>query len=114
MSRGARAEKRSQWRARLQRFAGCQLSVAEFCRRERVSVPSFYQWQRKLSGPSARDMARRGPTRADFVPVQVATGAELHVSFPNGARLTLPAADHEAVRLAIETIAQARTRQGDA
>ena len=118
MPRGVSSQKRSQWRERLRRFARSKLSVAEFCRREQVSVPSFYQWRRKLGNSSSNGPARRSPARANFIPVQVvsattaATGVQ--VNFPNGARLTLPLSDQELVRMLIETIAQARTRQGDA
>ena len=113
MSRGASAEKRSLWSERLQRFAQTDLSVVEFCRREQVSVPSFYQWRRKL-GDSSNGASACRPARASFLPVQVAAAADLQVSFPNGARLTLPAADHELVRVSIEAIAQARTAAGEA
>jgi len=37
------------WRERLRRFRGTMETVAEFCRRERVSMAAFYQWRRKLS-----------------------------------------------------------------
>lgn len=113
MSRGASAEKRSQWGERLQRFAQADLSVVEFCRREQVSVPSFYQWRRKLADSSNLAVPRR-PTRASFLPVQVSAAADLQVNFPNGARLTLPASDHELVRVSIEAIAQAPTAAGEA
>jgi len=115
MSRGASAQKRSQqWRKRFRRFARSKLSVTEFCRQERVSTPSFYQWRRKLADLSSSDSAGRSPVRASFIPVQVATATGLQVDFPNGARLTLPVSDPELVRMSIDTIAQARIRQGDA
>ena len=114
MSRGASAQKRSQWRERFGRFARSKLSVTEFCRRERVSVPSFYHWRRKLADSSFNGPAPRSAERASFIPVQVATATGLQVDFPNGVRLTLPSSDQELVRTAIDTIAQARTRQGDA
>lgn len=37
------------WRERLKRFRGSLETVADFCRRERVSVAAYYQWKRKLS-----------------------------------------------------------------
>ena len=114
MSRGMNTQKRSEWHERLRRFARSKLSVAEFCRRERVSTPSFYQWRRKLADSSSGSPARRSPARASFVPVQVAPATELHVNFPNGARLTLPTSDQELVRMSIKTIALARTRRGEA
>jgi transposase len=112
MSRVASAEKRSQWRDRLQRFGRSQLSAAEFCRREQVSAASFYQWRRRLADESAR----RRPTRASFVPVQVApvqvaASIGVEVAFPNGARLTLPAHDHALIKTSIQAIARARTTE---
>jgi len=114
MSRSASAQKHSQWQERFRRFARSKLSVTEFCRRERVSTPSFYQWRQKLADSSCKGRARRSPARASFVPVQVAMASDLQVNFPNGVRLTLPVSDPELVRISINTIAQARTRQGDA
>jgi hypothetical protein len=91
------------------------MTVAEFCRREDVSVASFYLWRRKLAETTIAEEATvkqsAGPT---FIPVQVAAGANLQVVFPNGTRLTLPAHDHELVKLSIESIAVARTTTGEA
>ena len=120
MAHGASSQKRSgkraQWRERLRRFERSKLSVVEFCRREQVSAPSFYQWRRKLSKAAASAPSRPSPPRANFVPVQLAgvSAISLEVRFPNGAQLKLPAADHELVRLSIQTIAQAQTGHGEA
>jgi hypothetical protein len=86
------------------------LSVSEFCRREQVSVPSYYQWRRKLADATSEVGAR--PQPATFIPVQVASSADLQVTFPNGARLTLPAHNRQHVQVFIESIALARTTQG--
>jgi hypothetical protein len=53
--------KRRLWRERLARFARSGKTVAAFCSAERVSVPTFYQWKRKLASESVR----RGSRRAD-------------------------------------------------
>ena len=37
-----------QWSERLSRFGDSGQTVAEFCRAERVSQPSFYQWKKTL------------------------------------------------------------------
>jgi len=111
MSRGAHVRKRSEWLDRLRRFSRSNLSVAEFCRRERVSVPSYYHWRRKLADVTSEVDAGGQP--ATFIPVQVASSADLQVTFPNGARLTLPALDHALVRMSIESIALTRTFRGD-
>jgi hypothetical protein len=43
------------------------LSVRAFCDRHGLAIPSFYAWRRTL--------ARRGPEKAAFVPVQVVAEA---------------------------------------
>ena len=48
MLRGSGAPKRQQWAERLERFAKSGKTVADFCRTEGVSAPSFYYWKRKL------------------------------------------------------------------
>ena len=113
MSRLPSPQKRAEWRQRLRRFARSKLSVAEFCRQEKVSVPSFYQWRKRLADRDS-DKARQVSEPATFIPVQVTTVGRLHVTFPNGAKLELPAGDHELVKVSIESIARAQTKPGDA
>lgn len=115
MARKASREVQRQWRHRLGRFSRSTLSVAEFCRCEKVSVPSFYQWRKKL-GATDRDGQDTAtpPTQATFLPVQVTASRGLQVAFPNGATLTLPVDDHALIKLSIEAIAQARTICGEA
>jgi hypothetical protein len=112
MSRGAHVRKRSEWLDRLGRFSRSNLSVTEFCRRERVSVPSYYHWRRKLADATSK--VKAGGQPATFLPVHLARAADLEVTFPNGARLTLPAATRQQVQVFIELIAMARTTQGGA
>lgn len=40
---------KSQWRARLERFAGAKQSVRAFCALEAVSEPAFFHWRKRLS-----------------------------------------------------------------
>ena len=49
MSRLTQPARIQLWLDRLNRQAASTLTVAEFCQREAVSVPSFYQWKRRLS-----------------------------------------------------------------
>jgi hypothetical protein len=114
MSRGSSAQKRSQWRERIERFARSKLSVSEFCRQERVSTASFYRWRTRLTGSSPGGGTRRSPTRVSFVPVQVAAAGDIQVTFPNGVRLAVPASNAELVRISIDAIAQTRPQRGDA
>ncbi len=48
MSLVSRVEKVSAWANRLERSLESDHTVAEFCRVEGVSVPSFYYWKKKL------------------------------------------------------------------
>jgi hypothetical protein len=114
MARSANPQKRAQWRQRLGRFARSELTVAEFCRREGVSVPAFYQWRRRLAESSSDNGKGGRPARASFLPVQITQDAGVHVAFPNGARLTLPSGDRDLIRLTIKLIAAARTASGGA
>lgn len=114
MARKASLERQRQWRDRLERFTHSTLSVAEFCRREKVSVASFYQWRKKLAVTARGSQDTTPTTKPTFLPVQVTASRGLQVAFPNGATLTLPVDDHALIRLSIEAIAQARTISGEA
>jgi hypothetical protein len=76
MARGAREAVVEQWQERLLRWRGSGQSVREFCRREGISQPSFYQWRSKLTGAP---VAGRSASRNRFVPVHIvddASGAD--------------------------------------
>jgi hypothetical protein len=45
-------DRRTQWRARLGRFARDGGSVAQFCAAEAVSKWAFYYWRRRLAAPA--------------------------------------------------------------
>lgn len=49
MSRISKSERIQLWLERLNRFSQSKLTAAEFCQLEQVSLPSFYQWKRRLS-----------------------------------------------------------------
>ena len=60
---------KSQWRARLERFAGAKQSVRAFCAAEAVSEPAFFHWRKRLSEPAevARPLVRVRKRAAGFV-----------------------------------------------
>jgi transposase-like protein len=78
------------WRRRLDRQARSGLSVSEFCRREKVSQPSFYQWRKRLA------TQRHTDSPPLFVPVSFesegveGTGEGIEIDLPNGAVVRLP------------------------
>ena len=44
-----RQTKLGEWRDRLERFDKSSGTVMQFCRKERVSQPTFYKWKKKFS-----------------------------------------------------------------
>jgi hypothetical protein len=81
---------RELWIARLKRHRQSNLTVAEFCRQEGVSAPSFYQWKKKLAG---LQFSPQPNALAKFVPLQVtglATNAVPTLRLPGGAVIELP------------------------
>jgi hypothetical protein len=94
MSRTPDPQRRALWLDRLDRFDQSQLTIAEFCRRESVSMPSFYQWRKKLTAvksPGPKKV-RRLKGDAKFMPV-VLTGSPEQiptVQLPGGATIQLP------------------------
>lgn len=79
------------WRERLRRFERSIETVADFCRRERVSVAAFYQWQRKLRA-NGDPPARSAPRREGVLPAAVARQASAAPrSQPQFVELVVPA-----------------------
>jgi hypothetical protein len=72
------------WRERLARHEASEQSVAEFCRSVNCSVPSFYQWRRKL---------RLEQTSPGFLRVQSSVASadtNLEIRLPSGVSIFLP------------------------
>ena len=97
------------WRERLRRFDSGNLTVAEFCHREGVSNPSFYQWRKRLKQrdrqPKQSGRAERGTAVKDlagrFLPVNVVGLAEAEIELPNGMKVRVPVTNVQVLRTAI-------------
>ena len=76
--------RRQVWAERLNRYHASSLTVKAFCQAENVSVPSFYQWKKKLAEAKVETMPA-------FVPVSLSTqpGDDLDLVLPGGATLKL-------------------------
>jgi len=61
MKRGPSPVKIRQWRERLLRFQKSEQTVAEFCRKERVSEASLYRWRKELASRVASGRSRTPP-----------------------------------------------------
>lgn len=123
MARAWDAAKRQAWRKRFQRFLRSGLSVAAFCETEGVSVPSFYQWRRKLAADGAEAVpASPGRSSPAFVPVRMVNtasaslapaAATVEIRLPNGAWVRMPVADRQALEAAIAAAGRAAAAAGE-
>lgn len=91
MSRAGDDGKRSAWVRRLGEWRTSADTVAAFCRRQRVSVATFYYWKRRLTwsgGGTPREV--QAP---DFLPVRLRpemSAGTIEIQLPNGALVRLP------------------------
>lgn len=90
-----------EWQRRMERFEEAQQSVAEFCRKEGVSPPSFYQWRKRLAR-----RPRPAEEAAGFRAVRLVGSAGVAVQLPSGTQLQVPTSDRRALRLVIDTLAR--------
>ena len=98
-----------QWQRRMRRFERSRRSVARFCRDEQVSVPSFYQWRKKLR--ALAETAGQPEQLVRFRPVQLVGSSSLAIRLPGGTQLDVPTADAEVLQLVIQTLARADARR---
>jgi len=96
MSRKVHRDVAEVWRERLERQSHGKYSVAEFCRREGVSQPSFYHWRKRLGGLRRRQRGTpkaRPASKPQFLPVEVPSSlltTGVRIELPGGAVVRLP------------------------
>ena len=112
--RGSSRDRAVIWGERLWRYEQAGLTVAEFCRQEGVSVPSFYQWRKRLAKPSNGQRFKAAAQPA-FQQVMLSAGAVVTIELPGGVRIDLPAQREALVRTVLADLlqAEARGRWGD-
>ena len=66
--RESRADRARYWRGVMEEHSRSGLAVPAFCKERGISVPSFYQWRRKLQ-PAAE------PAAARLIPVKLVSSA---------------------------------------
>lgn len=102
MFRAVKSSKDEQWRTRFKRFDASGLSVTRFCQLEGISMPSFYQWRKRLRASTVNSGDSGVPT---FLPVRITPSplcvVEIHL--PNGTRICIPPEHSESLRIVIET-----------
>jgi hypothetical protein len=102
------------WEARLASFERSQLTVAEFCEVENVSVASFYQWRRKLEG-QAGSVGTRRREGGEFIAVRLRSAPQTaRLSLPGGATIELPSGlESDRLRELIAAVIEVTSRAAD-
>jgi hypothetical protein len=120
MARSSDAALRRVWEDRLRRYACSDITVAGFCERERVSVPSFYHWRRKIAdsersssgAAEGKQIAQQRPLQA-FVPVRITQATTIEMRLSNGVRFLLPAGDEILLAAAITAAGRLRVSESE-
>jgi hypothetical protein len=85
MARVANTAQAAEWAERLRRFEASGLTVARFCKAERVSTASLYLWRKKLGKRPATKVPR--PHSQAFRPVDVLPSSVAQAQRPTTIRL---------------------------
>jgi hypothetical protein len=87
MSVPSQSTKRLLWLKRFSQFEKSDLTIAQFCHSIGCSVPTFYQWRRKLASPTG-DLPK-DQTRS-FLQVETAAMAAIRLELPSGVVISIP------------------------
>lgn len=101
---------RALWQERLHRFEKSGLSAAAFCAQQRLSLPSFYAWRRRLrqATPDPAPAPTAAQTAPRFLPVRVLpapAASAVELVLPQGVVLRLvPGCDLAFVRSVVQSL----------
>jgi hypothetical protein len=109
MARAAVSSAASAWQQRLRRYSRSGLSVTDFCSNEKVSVPSFYAWKKKLiaetSNPEGSPDGSSGPV---FRAVSLVRNTPvISARLPGGLQFEVGVLDLEVVRTVVAELVRA-------
>jgi hypothetical protein len=116
-------QKRRVWAVRLRRCRASGLTVARFCKQERVSVNTFYYWAKRLSSPAVaaswsrpQGGRKRGRQSVQHTSAAVANSNAALVRFHWNAavEVSVPANCLDAIRCLAECLQHAQVERSDA
>ena len=104
----ADARKRAEWQRTLKRFESSGLTIAQFCREEKIPVHAFYYWGKRLGRPSRGNRQARG--KSGGVSPEKGAGAMngehsaplVHFAWGSKLRMSVPADCMDAIRCVLE------------
>jgi hypothetical protein len=130
MAKRSDDEKRSLWERRLASYRSSGLTVAGFCRREKVSVASFYYWSRQLGSEGSdntvvsRARAKSGrhslgcrhstPQASGRAESSKERASRIHFRMGQNARVSIPADCLDALRCLVQCLTQEPSGQQEA
>ena len=90
------------WEQLIQEHQTSNLTVAAFCQRHDVSVPSFYSWRRKIR---SQNQSQTKPGK--FLPLKIKPPQSTlaTIEFPCGARIQIPANETDTLVLLVNQLA---------
>ncbi len=102
-------EKRQAWVARFARYRASGLSVARFCKEERLSANTFFYWAKRLRRPPALPVRAVPPRQAAARPTADGSTRRAVVRFrwKSGTEGVVPADCLETIRCLAEYLAEA-------
>ena len=105
MAQSSDSTKAASWRRRVRRFGLAGTTVSRFCEKEGVLTASFYRWRKKLAQqkPTTQN-GKHAPTfqEVKFSPIDAAVSIQL----PGGAKIDVPTANLDAVRVVLGELLQ--------
>jgi hypothetical protein len=115
-------DKRRLWAERLGRYRASGLTVARFCAREGVSVPTFYYWSSRIGRGTSLSLVSSRPGNGAAEPCRrqadgagaSAAAAVVRFHFSAGVEVLVPADCLEAIRCLAQSAAQSRAEGGGA
>ncbi len=115
MARGSDRDRAAVWRKRVQRYRKSGLTVAAFCAQEKVSVPSFYYWRKKLGAtPRSAGATRDGSAAPVFRRVAVASACPtVWLRFPHGTQVEVGTSDLKVIRAVVSELARVDQSQAE-
>ena len=110
MARRRDGEREGYWRELIQRQQESDVSVAQFCRDEGISVSSIYYWRRRLAERPAHDgqaEERTAEPSPGFMAFELPAMAEpCELLLANGRRIRVPARFDERALASLIAIAE--------
>jgi hypothetical protein len=110
--------KREAWVGKFARYQASGLSVARFCKQERVSANTFYYWAKRLNTASTASWARRAASSRRVAAKLTADSstreAVVRFRYTSGAEVIVPADCLETIRCLAECLAEAGHHRGEA